>query len=274
MVLCGALLVLPVQAQMVGDTYGVDGAGNLHQIDPSSGSIINTVAISGLGADSIVGTDFGPGGILFAVGRQFASPNTNLYTVDLGTGAATLLAPITQGGSPYTISDISFSPGGVLFGLSGTQNGNEIVTIDVGTGVVTTIGASGIAGGGNGLTFGPGGVLYAADGTSIYTVDPGTGAATAIAASPGTIGTLSWDGVSATFLGQDAAFTGTTFEFDAAGNSTVLPALPVTLFSIGVVRAVSASVVPTLGEWGVIFMSLALAGLAALRFRKISPALA
>ncbi len=95
-----------------------------------------------------------------------------LGTVNVETGETTVI-----GYTGVILTDIAFSPAGILYGISFTS----IYTIDALTAVPTFIGDHGIAEG-NALVFNADGVLYAAGaGTSfLYTINPATGAGQAL----------------------------------------------------------------------------------------------
>lgn len=99
--------------------------------------------------------------------------NNQLGTINVATGATTLIG--TLGGDQIT--DLAFSPSGVLYGLSF----DNLYSIDRTTGATTFIGAHGIAGG-NALVFGTNGTLYGAgsSSTSLFSLSTTTGAATSL----------------------------------------------------------------------------------------------
>ena len=94
----------------------------------------------------------------------------NIGRVDVTTGNVELI-----GSAGTQVTDIAFSPDGVLFGTSF----NRLFTIDRNTASISDIGAHGIPGA-NSLVFGTNGVLYASSGTtsSLYEIDPTTAAST------------------------------------------------------------------------------------------------
>lgn len=94
----------------------------------------------------------------------------NIGEVNVATGAVTLV-----GNAGVILTDIAFSPGGVLYGITGTS----FYTINTSTGAATLIGSLG-----NGIStadaleFSSSGTLYAADDQNLYTVNLATGLAT------------------------------------------------------------------------------------------------
>ena len=64
---------------------------------------------------------------------------STLYTVDLATGAVTLVGSDASG---YCVIDIAISPDGVLFGLDIITD--QLVTIDLATGAISPLGSLGL----------------------------------------------------------------------------------------------------------------------------------
>lgn len=122
--------------------------------------------------------------------------NRNLVTVDVETGAATVI-----GKTGATLTDIAFSPTGDLFGISFSS----LYRVDKTTAATTLVGGIGFSG--NALVFGADGTLYGASSNAagLYTVDPLTGTSTNI----GTTGGLS---------AGDLAFVGGTLYLAAASS--------------------------------------------------------
>jgi len=117
---------------------------------------------------------------------MYAMAGANLYTINLATGAATLVAPFSGGPAGMLMIDIAVHP------TTGQMYGNDIATdqllsIDKATGAVTIIGPTGFATNfAQGMDFDPAtGILYATlytgGGTGSYaSIDLTTGAATRI----------------------------------------------------------------------------------------------
>jgi hypothetical protein len=161
--------------------------------------------------------------LLFGAGGQaWAAPvltiddaNNNIGTVDVPTGNVLSVVHVT--GTLGTLTDIAYSPSGVLYGVDFTN----LYTINTTTGVATNIGATGVSGD-NALVFSASGILYTAGNTTthLFTLNLSTGAGTDI----GNIGADS---------AGDLAFVGSTlYEADtnnklnqitlnSAGNSVV-----------------------------------------------------
>jgi len=103
---------------------------------------------------------------------------SSLYTVNTSTGATTLIGATGFNG----IGSLSFSPGGVLFGVANGSS-RSLVTINTTTGVATLRGATGASANITDIAFRSDGVLFAADGgANLYTLNTTTGAATSIGA--------------------------------------------------------------------------------------------
>jgi len=97
----------------------------------------------------------------------------NLFTVDIGTGASSLI-----GNSGIDFTDIAFNSTGQLYGIDFSQ----LYSINPTTASATLIGAVTSAGNGmNALVFDQYDVLWAASTTNVITIDPGTGAGTVLA---------------------------------------------------------------------------------------------
>jgi subtilisin family serine protease len=89
--------------------------------------------------------------------------NNNLYTVDVSTGAYTLVGASTPPGG-QSWSGLSGTPDGTLYGLTTDISNSSLVTVDPGTGAVTVLGdLPGLAGGID--------LAYNTDDDMIYIVD-------------------------------------------------------------------------------------------------------
>jgi hypothetical protein len=94
-------------------------------------------------------------------------------TVDVTTGAVSLV-----GNAGVVLTDMAYSPGGVLYGI----DYSNLYTVNQGTGVATLVGSLGIVPQVNSLVSGSDGTLYTVDKVTggLYTVNPSTGAATLV----------------------------------------------------------------------------------------------
>jgi len=163
-------LASPASAQL----YGIDLQNDqVLAIDPATGAA--TVA-GPLGFDTnATAADFAPDGTLWMLARSVATGEDALYTVDLATGAATQVVTVDFGGG----HGIAFSPdGSILYAIDNP----DLVTIDTGTGAVSTVGNMGIGSNAPSLTKGPSGTLYTVVNATheLYEVDPSTGTASLV----------------------------------------------------------------------------------------------
>jgi hypothetical protein len=108
---------------------------------------------------------------------EFDQTNNQFGTINLFTGTFT---PIGSYGSAV-INDIAYAPNGTLYGIEG----NNLVTFNLKTAAITTVGTFNV-GGLESLAFQPGtGTLYAASQGALYTVNTTT-ATTALVGNFGT----------------------------------------------------------------------------------------
>ena len=147
--------------------YGGNGNGTnqgaLITINQTNGqgTIVGT-PVSGVG---LTGISFHPDGRLFASTISPSLGTSTLIQVNPDTGGLiATIGPITDNGTPISISDLSFQPGtGVLYGIrssrDGLGGGGFLYTINITTAVATFIGDTGACQGG-GLGFAPDGTLY------------------------------------------------------------------------------------------------------------------
>lgn len=172
--------------------FGLATAGNrlftfdseadvIRQINTATGGIQATFNIG-------VGNLLGQGGLAFqnnnvgfltsALNPTTLEPENNLFRFDISTGTSTRL-----GSTPSTIEALAFDNAGTLFGL-GKLDGN-LFRIDTMTGATTLVGNTGVDVGSpiGGLTFGPGGMLFATLDDKLFTLDRTTGRATPVGSS-------------------------------------------------------------------------------------------
>lgn len=129
------------------------------------------------------------GGTVYAGGED-ATDVVSLFTVNTATGVATEIGNSDQGplcGLGHFMSDMSFSPGGTLFGLFVTPFGALVGTPCLGTlnpyiGAESDVGAAtGMHQAGSGKGYDPiTSQLYATDMLNLYNLDQTTGAATVV----------------------------------------------------------------------------------------------
>ena len=133
-----------------------------------------------------------PGGTAYTITNMGNASLAQLATLDLITGAATLVgSPL---GQSLMIMGMTCSPDGVLYAVGQTDssnpNFNSLYTISRETGLASRVGSTGVVVTGPGavfsgffmaLDFAPDGTLYGANTGALYTIDPLTGLATWVA---------------------------------------------------------------------------------------------
>ena len=171
---------LPVGAETL---YAVDAQNRLLTVDTTTAAttVVGNLGFSltCFGGACFAGLDFNP-----VDGKLYVSDSnaSDLYTVDLTTGAATFVTHVTPVDGPggAILQNMAFSPQGVLYG----SETFHLYIIDVGTGEGHFVGTD-FSGEDDALAFAPGGTLYAVDGLStFYRIDPLTGAKSLISGTP------------------------------------------------------------------------------------------
>lgn len=253
--------------------YATDGrsctASTLYELDPSDGSVVRTIGSTGV--SGLTGLAEHPTtGVLYAISTGGQGCTPNLYTLNKDTGAATLVGPLGEsGGKP----DMAFRADGTLFTYS-TSNG-YLGTVDLTTGAMTLIGDTGVEPWDQGLTFDGSGTLIMIDGDTVYTVNTSTGSATYVTEhdetndanmmtthpTTGDIYVADSDNSSTTTLN---IMNPTTGAFTLLGSNSI-PNMCAIAFGGG---SSTPANIPTLSEWGVIFMSLILVATAVLMMRR------
>ncbi|MCI0457349.1 MAG: DUF4394 domain-containing protein [Gemmataceae bacterium] len=175
------LLAWPGRAQGDLVLYGADGSGgnpsNLYIINPATGAVQQTVGpigfgVTGLAFDPTTGTLYGSTGA--------ASRTQGLITINLTTGAGTLVGEFNLGGE--TMADIAFDSAGNLFGWA-EPGSDDLFSINKATGAATSVGESGLATALSGLAISPSGTVFfgganSVNGLGLVSLDPTTGAVT------------------------------------------------------------------------------------------------
>lgn len=157
--------------------YATDGRScspsTLYQLDPADGSIISTIGSTGV--SGMTSLAFHPvTGVMYGITTGGNGCNSNLYTVDLATGVATLVGPT---GIPRGKPDATFRADGTMFTYS--TNDNYLYTVNLNTGALSPIGNTTVGAWDISLTF-EDGTLVMTDGDTIYTVDTTTGLASSV----------------------------------------------------------------------------------------------
>ncbi len=164
---------------------------------------------------------------LFAV----ESGSARIHVIDLTTGAATLVNPI----SVNDIGGIAFDASGVLYGITTSPNEAELYTIDFIGGTASLVDSTTIASPEGALAFNAGtGLLYSKGGApasenDLISIDPGTGLGTII----GPMG----PGFDLDLSGMDFLADGTLLAYDTQG-----PLLDSRLLSINTTTGVAMEI--------------------------------
>ena len=159
-------------------TTTTGSTANLATINPVTGVGTLGPAITGTGLAFLgaSGLAFAPGsGVLFAsINDPSLGTQAGLYTINTGTGAATLVGFIDG----HAVSDIAFSPTGTLYGWDSAVEGLLAINTSTGVGaVVSAVGGPDL----RALTFDSAGNLLGG-GTSLYHINTATGSTTLIGA--------------------------------------------------------------------------------------------
>jgi DNA-binding beta-propeller fold protein YncE len=156
---------------------GIDWlTGNLSSINTATGA---ATLIGPTGINSPIGIAFSPGGTLYALTVSGLSLNSNLYTINPNTGAATLATVVR--GLITGEGDIAFSPTGTLYEVGGMTGllSEGLFAINTSTGLATTVGTIGFLSADlSAMAFDSSGNLWVFDqgGSQLYRVDPATAA--------------------------------------------------------------------------------------------------
>lgn len=160
----------------------------LHVLDPLTGT---PTLVGPLGIELVLGgLDFDPiSGQLFGVGGSaLPGQDCQLFTIDTGTGAATLVGPVVdQFGNAIFASALAFDASGDLFVLKVNASPPEIYHVDPLTAAVSLrVPLAGV-----GTSFDGGmdfddftGALYLCHGGVLYSANPFSGATTALGTTP------------------------------------------------------------------------------------------
>ena len=131
-----------------GALYGANSS--LYSIDATSGA---PTLIGATGLTNFAGLAFDPATNALYGLELAGSPSSRLVTIDLSTGAATVVGTLSP--NQGTIGDIAFDPAGTLIGTASGSAGNLLFDIDKTTAAVTNVRT--ITGGSDpqGLAFAP-----------------------------------------------------------------------------------------------------------------------
>jgi len=165
---------------------------------------------------TLIGTDFASGDIseieLSAGGVVYAADtgiNTLLHTIDPSTGSVTGTITMTFPMGGNVLTALEFVGSTLYAGLATEDEGGEptiLTTVDIGTGIVSTVGATGVSSPLGGLAYDvTTSVMYgiSAGGSSaeLFTIDLSTGSATSVGLV--TIDEASFGGTTALEFGPD-----------------------------------------------------------------------
>ena len=167
---------------------GPNGLSTLYTIETTGATAGTETEVGPTGFERCSGMDF-RAGTLFATCER-ASDNTHvLIIIDPESGIGAELRPTGVGRvstGPFdflaalkTASDISFRSDGVLH--AHLRPFNSLWTISVTGGATTLIGETFVAGGGNGIAFSPGDVLFHANEANLNTLNQSSGNVTIVA---------------------------------------------------------------------------------------------
>ena len=257
--------------------YAADGqggvAGNLYIINPATGGVVQTIGPIGF---PVTGLAFHPGtGLLYGTtGAEIGTPS--LIRINTTTGAGTLVGTNTAG----PIADITFRSDGTLFGW--TEDTDDLVTVNISSGVETVVGDSGVSTAGSGIAFSPGGVLYFTGNNSdgaLRTVNTTTGLTTVVTTlnggpTPNRVNALAFNSAGALYGSVKQSPGDVLVTIDTTtGLVTTIGALPGGIDAIvfGPAPAAAAPVapVPTMSQWGIVLLVSLIAGSFLLLRRRV-----
>jgi hypothetical protein len=173
------LAAAPAGAQTILGTTGTGGTiSTLVEIDPATGALISTIGSVGYAVNGLT-WDASSGTLYATTSANDAVLGSGLITIDPLTGSGT---PIGTGhglGSGATVTAASNAAGQIFSWWD--PSADDLVIFDIGTGLATVVGESGLSTGAHGLTFDAADVLYLVNwDTSVYTINTTTGAATLV----------------------------------------------------------------------------------------------
>jgi len=218
---------------------GTTATSDLYVIDPATAeaTLVGPIDDPGFPGQirNVTGLAFLDDGVLVGAANgdllpDCVAPSTRcsaLVEIDPLTAAATLIGLI--GGNEVAdqcgrATDLTYDPtGSTLFAWGGrcldtTPNSDQLLTVDLATGLGTEVGETGFFAEGNGLAREPStGTLFAATGSDLATLDSATGAGTVVPGSaplPQTVSGLDFDPDSGVLYG--AEIDGTLVTIDTA----------------------------------------------------------
>lgn len=163
-------------------------------------------------------------GMIYSIGTvNFV--DDQLATFDPLTGVTTAVATVDFGpGVDVDVRGLSFSPGGTLYAMQATIGGDDLYSVNIGTGEGTLVGSLNF-GSYQSIAFAPDGTLYSWDGAGfgsrqgLVTIDTATGEATDVSAAD--------DGTNLIFQGMvfsnNVLYSATQTEFYQIDLATGIP---------------------------------------------------
>jgi hypothetical protein len=159
--------LLPPLGQARADTFYAAGgsngvAGSLFTLNPATGAatLVAPLLDAGAGAYGLTGLAFDPGtGVLYgSTTNGSPSLSAHLVTINTTTGLVTDIGAFGVGG---TMSDLTFTPDGTLYGWRAANN-HSLYTISPTTGAAALVATSDVSSrfGGGGLASDLSGVIY------------------------------------------------------------------------------------------------------------------
>jgi len=155
-----AVVLLSLGIAYAGPMYGIRGnfgegeASDLIEIDPLTGAMVQSIGDTGL--DGVSGFAIHPAtGVFYAAVSVSSTSAPGLYTIDPATGAATLVAPSAD----LQVTDMAFDSSGTLYASRGILY-QDIITVDLVTGLPTVVGIPGVLAGSVGIAFDSSDTLY------------------------------------------------------------------------------------------------------------------
>jgi hypothetical protein len=215
------------QAQVlygISNGFGAPANNEIYQIDPSSGTISNSVPVTIAGgtvnsAQSLVAQ---PGtGVLFGVlGLAGEGGNRRLVTINPTTGVATSIGSLGD-----AFSSLAFRSNGVLYGVTGdgATTPETLFTINTSTAAPTLQFALGNGADGETIAFHPNGLLYhsSGNGTALFeSVNVDTQVVTPIGTAAGEMFAMGFHPVLGQLLGSD--INSDLFSIDIATGARTL----------------------------------------------------
>ena len=261
--------------------YAARGGGvtsDLSIISATTGALVTTVGPIGF---AVTGMAVHPStGVLYGVtsGQSPSNPRS-LITINKTTGAGTLVGAL---GLNNPVADITFTPGGTLFGWS--EDTDDLVTINIATGAATVVGDSTLSTFGSGLASNAAGTLYfAGDGATgeLRTVNSANGLTTVVATLTGSpqgdaVPALAFNPTNGLLYGLDGLdgnsnvvlITINTATGAVTTVGTTLANTDAIAFDVGAVVASGVTPVPTMSQTGVLLLALMMAAIGAFAYSR------